>query len=138
VFEEPKTRRSRRSVALPAFLHPYLERQLTDQARRREARSAGSPRPGVITEFPATPHSGLQDITVGPDGNLWFTELGGHRIGRITMAGVITDFPVLQTHPLHWRASGPLNLSRAHRKAAAESSQAPSLARAARLLSSSP
>ncbi len=36
VFEEPKTKRSRRSVALPAFLHPYLERQLTDQARRKQ------------------------------------------------------------------------------------------------------
>src|SRR6266487_4462612 len=37
VFEEPKTRRSRRSVALPAFLHPYLDRQREDQARRRSA-----------------------------------------------------------------------------------------------------
>jgi integrase len=36
VFEEPKTKRSRRSVALPAFLHPYLERQRADQARRKE------------------------------------------------------------------------------------------------------
>jgi len=36
VFEEPKTKRSRRSVALPAFLHPYLERQRTDQASRKE------------------------------------------------------------------------------------------------------
>src|SRR5712691_6719872 len=36
VFEEPKTRRSRRSVALPGFLHPYLERHRTDQATRRE------------------------------------------------------------------------------------------------------
>jgi integrase len=35
VFEEPKTKRSRRSVALPAFLAPYLERQRADQARRR-------------------------------------------------------------------------------------------------------
>jgi len=35
VFEEPKTKRSRRSVALPAFLHPYLDHQRTDQARRR-------------------------------------------------------------------------------------------------------
>jgi len=36
VFEEPKTKRSRRSVALPAYLHPYLERQRADQARRKE------------------------------------------------------------------------------------------------------
>src|SRR5439155_11007383 len=36
VFEEPKTRRSRRSVALPEFLLPYLERHRADQARRKE------------------------------------------------------------------------------------------------------
>src|SRR5213593_1407562 len=36
VFEEPKTKRSRRSVALPGFLHPYLERHRADQARRRQ------------------------------------------------------------------------------------------------------
>jgi integrase len=36
VFEEPKTKRSRRSVALPAFLAPYLERQRRDQARRKQ------------------------------------------------------------------------------------------------------
>jgi len=35
VFEDPKTRRSRRAVALPAFLHPYLTHQREDQARRR-------------------------------------------------------------------------------------------------------
>src|SRR6266702_6711630 len=40
VFEEPKTKRSRRSVALPAFLHPYLERQRTDHASRRAALGA--------------------------------------------------------------------------------------------------
>src|SRR5207247_7634261 len=38
-FEEPKTRRSRRAVALPAFLRPYLERQMEAQADRL-ARSA--------------------------------------------------------------------------------------------------
>jgi integrase len=35
-FEEPKTRRSRRSVALPSFLLPYLQRQKTYQQERRE------------------------------------------------------------------------------------------------------
>jgi integrase len=41
VFEEPKTKRSRRSVALPGFLHPYLERQRADQARRRDDLGVG-------------------------------------------------------------------------------------------------
>ena len=36
-FEEPKTRRSRRAVALPSFLRPYLLRQQDDQRRRRAA-----------------------------------------------------------------------------------------------------
>jgi integrase len=40
VFEDPKTRRSRRAVALPAFLGPYLTHQRQDQARRRERRGA--------------------------------------------------------------------------------------------------
>jgi streptogramin lyase len=31
-------------------------------------------------------------ITVGPDGNLWFTESNANRIGRITPDGVITEF----------------------------------------------
>src|SRR5437763_1530785 len=35
VFEQPKTAPSRRSVLLPAFLQPYLERQRADQEKRR-------------------------------------------------------------------------------------------------------
>jgi virginiamycin B lyase len=31
-----------------------------------------------------TANAGLQDIVAGPDGNLWFTEGGGNKIGRIT------------------------------------------------------
>jgi integrase len=36
VFEQPKTPRSRRTVLLPEFLHPFLERQRIDQHRRRD------------------------------------------------------------------------------------------------------
>jgi integrase len=36
VFSEPKTRRSRRSVALPRFLGPFFERQAQSQERRRK------------------------------------------------------------------------------------------------------
>jgi hypothetical protein len=32
------------------------------------------------------------EIAAGPDGNLWFTEAGRNRIGRITTAGVLTEF----------------------------------------------
>ena len=31
-------------------------------------------------------------ITTGPDGNLWFTEYNGDRIGRITPPGEVTEF----------------------------------------------
>ena len=33
-------------------------------------------------------------ITAGPDGALWFTELDGNKIGRITTAGTITEFTI--------------------------------------------
>jgi streptogramin lyase len=33
------------------------------------------------------------EITAGPDGNLWFTEPNLERIGRITPAGVVSEFP---------------------------------------------
>ena len=33
-------------------------------------------------------------IAAGPDGNLWFTEFSGNRIGRITPSGAITEFPI--------------------------------------------
>jgi hypothetical protein len=33
-------------------------------------------------------------MTPGPDGNIWFTDFVGQRIGRITPAGAFTEFPV--------------------------------------------
>src|SRR5262249_60777646 len=41
-----------------------------------------------------TPNSRPVGITAGPDGNLWFTEQMGNKIGRITPAGAITEFVV--------------------------------------------
>src|SRR5919201_1675898 len=49
VFEQPKTARSRRTVLLPAFLQPYLERQRIDQARRR-ARTAAWREHGLVID----------------------------------------------------------------------------------------
>jgi streptogramin lyase len=40
---------------------------------------------GTITEFPIpTANSQPRGITAGPDGNLWFTESSGDKIGRIS------------------------------------------------------
>ena len=58
----------------------------------------------MITEFALPrPNSGPGDITAGADGNMWFVELSGtmdgrkpdgNRVGRITMEGEITEFPM--------------------------------------------
>jgi virginiamycin B lyase len=45
---------------------------------------------GLITEFPSG--SFPDGITSTTDGNLWFTEPGADAIGRITPAGVVTQF----------------------------------------------
>jgi len=63
------------------------------------------PATGAVTAFPLpTPAAAPEGIIAGPDGNLWFTETGntdyqrdfsfgpGGKIGRITPAGVITEF----------------------------------------------
>jgi streptogramin lyase len=51
----------------------------------------------TIREFRAgiTSGSGPYSIALGPDGALWFTEYTGHRIGRITTAGVATESKTL-------------------------------------------
>ena len=49
----------------------------------------------TITEFPVpTANSEPGGITAGPDGNVWFTEFDTAKIGRITPAGTITEFPI--------------------------------------------
>jgi streptogramin lyase len=65
---------------------PYLRPQL----ECLEDRCA----PAVLSEFSSgITGTASAGITTGPDGNLWFTEEGGGgRIGRITPAGVITEF----------------------------------------------
>jgi len=41
-----------------------------------------------------TPGARPWEIVTGPDGDLWFTEIAGNRIGRMTPSGVLTEFPV--------------------------------------------
>src|SRR5437879_4128977 len=46
-------------------------------------------------------------ITSGPDGNLWFTENIGNRIGRITTAGDITEYPLpIARRGVFWITTG--------------------------------
>lgn len=50
-----------------------------------------------VTTFPAPSVAVTgQDVTTGPDGNLWFTEPGVGRVGRITPAGAVSEFPLPQ------------------------------------------
>jgi virginiamycin B lyase len=49
--------------------------------------------PAAVTEFPlATATPAPQGITAGPDGNLWYTDPGANKVGRLTPAGAITEF----------------------------------------------
>jgi virginiamycin B lyase len=52
-----------------------------------------------MSDFPI--NAAAQDITTGPDGNLWFTETGGNAIGRMTLSGVTTEFvlPTATSYP---------------------------------------
>ena len=64
--------------------------------------------PTVVAEFPIpTNNSFPQGITAGPDGNLWFTELIGDKIGRITTTGSITEFALPATPNPFGIAPGP-------------------------------
>jgi streptogramin lyase len=62
--------------------------------------AAGAAPAQVVTEYPIpTPGSGPLRITLGPDGNLWFVEGQVNKIGRITPAGVVTEFPTTASMP---------------------------------------
>src|SRR5215470_2879685 len=47
-----------------------------------------------IDEYPIPSGGSAYQIVTGPDGNMWFTIRNRARIGRITPAGVITEFPL--------------------------------------------
>ncbi|MGH2835266.1 MAG: virginiamycin B lyase family protein, partial [Solirubrobacteraceae bacterium] len=50
---------------------------------------------GALTLFPlATAETSPNEITAGPDGNLWFTEFDADKIGRITPSGTVTEYPI--------------------------------------------
>src|SRR5439155_13975361 len=56
---------------------------------------AATPAPPPIVEFAVpTTNSAPGSITAGPDGNLWFTEEAGNKIGRISPSGAISEFPL--------------------------------------------
>jgi streptogramin lyase len=62
-----------------------------------------------ITEYPLpTTESYPEGIAAGPDGNLWFTERDGNKIGRISPSGAITEYPLPTTRSgPAWITAGP-------------------------------
>jgi virginiamycin B lyase len=79
-----------------------LGMSLTLAACQPHATSTQQNTPHTITQFAVpTANGGPTGITVGPDGNLWFTEWFGNKIGRLTPAGQVTEFPIptLQSFP---------------------------------------
>jgi len=45
-----------------------------------------------------TPNALVMEIAPGHDGNLWFTEYSGNKIGKITTAGLIAEYPIPTAH----------------------------------------
>lgn len=85
-------------VALPSLtvadspLHTDLVPEATSTAFPTPIPLTPSPPlAGQITEYPLPNPNTPLEIVAGPDGALWFTELGG-RIGRLTTGGSFTDF----------------------------------------------
>src|SRR6266404_2716205 len=54
---------------------------------------------GAVTQFPLANSVGPEGITWGPDGNIWFTEFWAGRVGRMTPAGVVKEFPIPNSNP---------------------------------------
>jgi virginiamycin B lyase len=49
----------------------------------------------TFTDYPLSPLSGAtSSITTGPDGALWFTETTPNKIGRVTVAGVVSEYDI--------------------------------------------
>jgi len=87
------------------FVEIYVHATLEELAEHRDPKGLyKKARAGEIKEFDLPrPNSGPGDITTGADGALWFIELNGtidgrvvngNRVGRITVAGEITELAI--------------------------------------------
>jgi virginiamycin B lyase len=47
-----------------------------------------------MTDRERDPYSDPTEIAAGPDGAMWFTEYNNNKVGRVTMDGVITEYPL--------------------------------------------
>ncbi len=53
--------------------------------------------PGVVPGTYGAPAP--RNIVAGPDGAMWFTDPGDQSIGRITMSGAISEYPITSSKP---------------------------------------
>jgi streptogramin lyase len=83
----PRGRRPRRSIVANGFVWAAL------LAAPASALAAPA---GSIRQFPTpSPNSQPAGIAPGPEGNMWFTEPGEDKIGRIALSGSpISEFPI--------------------------------------------
>jgi virginiamycin B lyase len=56
-----------------------------------------NPTTAEVVEFPVPTGSEARWITAGPDGNLWFTDTTNDQIGKMTISGSVTLYPVEST-----------------------------------------
>lgn len=54
---------------------------------------------GVVTTFLLPQNSTPSGPTIGPDGNIWFTELRNSTVARMTPSGTLTEFPLNTQQP---------------------------------------
>jgi len=101
------------AILAPTLLRPLAVAKAVPATHAVAAARAalGSPRgaSGRVTEYAApTVHSAPIAIARGADGNLWFTENLGDKIGRITLRGQITEYRLSERHSAPFRiALGP-------------------------------
>jgi streptogramin lyase len=70
------------------------------------ARAASGP--PQITEYPVpTGNAGINGITSGPDGDVWFMEAGARKLGALTPAGAFSEYPIASQFLPRGLAAGP-------------------------------
>lgn len=63
---------------------------------------------GIITKYQlkTPPYRDPQGITLGPDGNVWFTETANSSVGKITPSGVVSEYPLPTKGSAPWMIAG--------------------------------
>ena len=95
------------SLAAATSSGEWITATATDTAGDTSEFSMRSRTPIGLFAVP-TPNSVPVWITAGPDGNMWFTEAVGNKVGRISPSGAITEFPI----PGEAGSPGPCRRSR--------------------------